>query len=147
MKTFQLIFLSSTLFAFGQASFTDVTKESGIDNIYDVYQGLFGGGVVAFDFDNDGFEDLYITGGKSQDVLYKNNGDGTFTDVIEESGLLKDRVVVTTGVSSADVNKDGYIDLLITTIASEDKQTKKKKTLSPNLLFLNNGDGTFTDVS
>ena len=44
MKTFQLIFLSSTLFAFGQASFTDVTKESGIDNIYDVYQGLFGGG-------------------------------------------------------------------------------------------------------
>ncbi|MFL2632399.1 MAG: CRTAC1 family protein [Candidatus Marivariicella sp.] len=147
MKTFQLIFLSSTLFAFGQASFTDVTKESGIDNIYDVYQGLFGGGVVAFDFDNDGFEDLYITGGKSQDVLYKNNGDGTFTDVIDESGLLKDRVVVTTGVSSADVNKDGYIDLLITTIASEDNKTKKKKTLSPNLLYINNGDGTFTDVS
>ena len=147
MKTFQLIFLSSTLFAFGQASFTDVTKESGIDNIYDVYQGLFGGGVVAFDFDNDGFEDLYITGGKSQDVLYKNNGDGTFTDVIDESGLLKDRVVVTTGVSSADVNKDGYIDLLITTIASENNKTKKKKTLSPNLLYINNGDGTFTDVS
>ena len=146
MKIFKSTFLFFISFNFVQAQFTDVTKEAGIDNIYDVYQGLFGGGVVAFDYNNDGFEDLYITAGQSQDVLYKNNGDGTFTDVIKESGLFKDRIIVTTGVSSADVNKDGYIDLLITTIASEDNQTKKKKTLSPNLLFLNNGDGTFTDV-
>ena len=147
MKIFKSTFLFFISFNFVQAQFIDVTKEAGIDNIYDVYQGLFGGGVVAFDYNNDGFEDLYITGGQSQDVLYKNNGDGTFTDVIKESGLFKDRIIVTTGVSSADINKDGYIDLLVTTIASQDNQTKKKKTLSPNLLYINNGDGTFTDVS
>ena len=147
MKTFYLFFLFLPVVALSQKTFTDVTKEAGIDNIYDVYQGLFGGGAVAFDYNNDGYEDLFITGGLSQDILYKNNGDGTFTDVIEESGLLQDRIIVTTGVSSADVNKDGYIDLLVTTIASQDNQTKKKKTLSPNLLYLNNGDGTFTDVS
>ena len=147
MKTFYSFFLFVSVFSFGQAPFTDITKEAGIDNIYDVYQGLFGGGVVAFDYNNDGYEDLYITGGKSQDVLYKNNGDDTFTDVTKKSGLFKDRIIVTTGVSSADVNKDGYIDLLITTIASQNIQTKKKKTLSPNLLYINNGDGTFTDRS
>ncbi|MAD13214.1 MAG: hypothetical protein CMC04_10950, partial [Flavobacteriaceae bacterium] len=147
MKIFYSFFLFISIATFGQTPFTDVSKEAGIDNIYDVYQGLFGGGVVAFDYNNDGYEDLYITGGQSQDVLYKNNGNGTFTDVTKGSGLFKDRIIVTTGVSSADVNKDGYIDLLVTTIASQNIQTKKKKTLSPNLLYINNGDGTFTERS
>ena len=147
MKIFYSFFLFFSIVTFSQTPFTDVSKEAGIDNIYHVYQGLFGGGVVAFDYNNDGYEDLYITGGQSQDVLYKNNRNGTFTDVTKGSGLFKDRIIVTTGVSSADVNKDGYIDLLVTTIASQNIQTKKKKTLSPNLLYINNGDGTFTDVS
>ena len=56
-------------------------------------------------------------------------------------------MIVTTGVSSADVNKDGFIDLFITTIASEVDPSKKKKTLAPNLLYINNGDGTFSDFS
>ena len=110
--------------------FTDVTLNSGIDNIYDVYEGLFGGGVVAFDYNNDGYEDLYITGGKSQDILYKNNGNGTFKDVINGSGLLKDSLMVTTGVSSADVNKDGYIDLLVTTITSQNNHPNDKNEMS-----------------
>jgi hypothetical protein len=56
-------------------------------------------------------------------------------------------MIVTTGVSSADVNKDGFIDLFVTTIASEVDPSKKKKTLAPNLLYINNGDGTFSDFS
>ena len=146
MKYFLIILFSPSLF-FSQNVFSDVTLNSGIDNIYDVYEGLFGGGVVAFDYNNDGFEDLYITGGKSQDILYKNNGDGTFKDVIKESGLIKDSLFVTTGVSSADVNKDGYIDLLVTTITSQNNQPNKKNKMSSNLLYINNGDGTFSDSS
>jgi len=147
MKYFLIIFIFLPSLFFGQSAFSDVTLNSGIDNIYDVYEGLFGGGVVAFDYNNDGFEDLYITGGKSQDVLYRNNGDGTFKDVINRSGLLKDSLIVTTGVSSADVNKDGYIDLLVTTITSQNNHPNEKNKMSSNLLYINNGDGTFSDLS
>tara|TARA_B100001250_G_scaffold70858_1_gene57227 strand:- start:681 stop:2375 length:1695 start_codon:yes stop_codon:yes gene_type:complete len=147
MKDFLFITLFLPFLFSGQNVFSDVTSDAGIDNIYDVYQGLFGGGVVAFDYNNDGYEDLFITGGQGQDVLYKNNGNGTFTDVTKESGLFKDRVIVTTGVSSADINKDGYIDLFLTTIASQLDKSKKNKTLSPNLLYINNGNGTFSDQS
>ena len=147
MKHFLIISLYLPSLFFGQNAFTDVTLNSGIDNIYDVYEGLFGGGVVAFDYNNDGFEDLYITGGKSQDILYKNNGDGTFKDEIYGSGLLKDSLMVTTGVSSADVNKDGYIDLLVTTITSQNNHPNDKNKMSSNLLYINNGDGTFSDLT
>lgn len=147
MKYFLIIFLYIPSLFFGQNVFIDVTLNSGIDNIYDVYEGLFGGGVVAFDYNNDGFDDLYITGGKSQDILYENNGDGTFKDVINGSGILKDSLIVTTGVSSADVNKDGYIDLLVTTITKQNNQPNNKNKMFSNLLYINNGDGTFSDLS
>ena len=127
--------------------FSDVTDYSGINNIYEVYQGLFGGGVAAFDYNNDNLEDLIITGGNSQDILLKNNGDGTFKNVSIEAGLTTELTVVTTGVVTADVNKDGYVDIFLTTIASQEKKSKTNKTLSPNILYLNNGDGTFSDVS
>lgn len=127
--------------------FNDATDSSGIDNIYEVYQGLFGGGVAAFDYNNDNLEDLIITGGNGQDVLLKNNGDGTFKNVSIEAGLTTELTVVTTGVVTADVNKDGYIDIFLTTIAAQEKKSQSNKTLSPNILYLNNGDGTFKDVS
>ena len=147
MKDFLFITLFLPFLSSSQNVFSDITSDAGIDNIYDVYQGLFGGGVVAFDYNNDGYEDLFITGGQGQDVLYKNNGNGTFTDVTKESGLFKDRVIVTTGVSSADINKDGHIDLFLTTIASQLDKSKKNKTLSPNLLYINNGNGTLELIS
>ena len=88
-----------------QTKFTDVTKEAGIDHIFDVYQGLFGGGVAVFDYNNDGYEDLFLTSGQGKDILYKNNGDGRFSDVTEEAGLVQDLLTVTTGVSTADINR------------------------------------------
>src|SRR6478735_3011004 len=130
-----------TISSLCQTRFKDVTKEAGINHVFKVYEGMFGGGACVIDYNNDGWEDVYITGGMNDDVLYKNNGNGTFTNVFEQSGLAATKKYVTQGVSGADVNRDGYVDLFITTIT-----TRNKKQVIPreiNLLFLNNGDGTF----
>ena len=128
-----------------QTKFTDVTKEAGINHIFDVYQGLFGGGVAVFDYNNDGYEDLFLTSGQGKDILYKNNGDGKFSDVTKEAGLVQDLLTVTTGVSTADINKDGFIDIFITTIAAQKEKSSKIKTLSNNLLYINTGEGAFIE--
>ncbi len=142
---FLSFFIFSVLHAQNQTKFTDVTDEAGIDHIFDVYQGLFGGGVAVFDYNNDGYEDLFLTSGQGKDILYRNNGDGNFSDVTEEAGLVQDLLTVTTGVSTADINKDGFIDIFITTIAAQKNKSSKIKTLSNNLLYLNTGEGTFVE--
>jgi enediyne biosynthesis protein E4 len=144
------VYLLVLIFAYqgvimGQSKFTDVTREAGITHQFQVLEGMFGGGACVFDFDNDGFEDVFITSGMKEDVLYKNNGDGTFKNVYVGSGLETSRGFVTQGAVSADVNRDGFRDLLITTITT--KNEKKVIPRASNLLFLNNGDGTFKDVS
>jgi len=150
LKLFYLIFLLANNI-YSQLVFEDATESSGIDHIYEVYQGLFGGGVAVFDFNNDGFEDIFLTGGNSQDKLYKNNGNGQFLDVASDAGISRKNQVITTGVSTADVNRDGFIDILVTTFASD--QIKgiitiddgKPKGITQNILYINNGDGTFRD--
>ena len=52
--------------------FTDITENAGINHFFEVYEGMFGGGVAVFDFNNDGFEDLYLTGGMQEDQLLEN---------------------------------------------------------------------------
>src|SRR6476660_732974 len=104
--------------AFSQTRFKDVTKEAGINHVFKVYEGMFGGGACVIDYNSDGFEDVYITGGMNDDVLYKNNGNGTFTNVFEQSGLAVTKKYVTQGVSGADVNRDGFVDLFVTTITN-----------------------------
>jgi hypothetical protein len=131
--------------ASGQIHFTDVTAKTGIHHVFKVYEGMFGGGACVIDFNNDGFEDVYLTGGTNDDALYKNNGDGTFTNVYAQSGMTITRNFVTQGVTSADVNRDGYTDLFITTITRRDKKLPIPRSI--NLLFLNNGDGTFRDAT
>jgi hypothetical protein len=125
--------------------FTDITKQAGIDHKFQVFEGMFGGGACVFDFDNDGFEDVFVTSGMLTDVLYKNNGDGTFTDVYEKSGLALTKKYVTQGAAAADVNRDGFVDLFVTTITTKDKRKVIPRAI--NLLFLNNGDGTFRDAT
>ena len=92
--------------------------------MFKVYEGMFGGGACVIDYNNDGFEDVYITGGMNDDVLYKNNGNGTFTNVFEQSGLTITKNYVTQGVSGADVNRDGFVDLFVTTITSRNKNNR-----------------------
>src|SRR5262245_29376955 len=128
-----------------QKTFTDITAESGIHHQFVVYEGMFGGGACVLDVNNDGFEDVYITGGMNNDVLYLNNGNGTFKNIFENSGLDITTHYVTEGVAGADVNKDGWVDLLITTITSRD--TTQIIPRAENLLFLNNGNSTFRDVT
>src|SRR6186713_3118226 len=108
--------------SFSQSHFTEVSEAAGIKHVFKVYEGMFGGGACVIDYNNDGFEDLYITGGMNDDVLYKNNGNGTITNVFERSGLTLTKKYVTQGVAGADVNRDGFVDLFITTITSRDKK-------------------------
>ncbi len=102
-----------------------------------------GSGLAFFDYDNDGWLDIYLTNGTRLDTnwpagkapishLYKNNRDGTFTDVTEKSGLA--RTGWQTGVCVGDYDNDGWDDLFCTSWGN-------------NILFHNNGDGTFTDVT
>lgn len=146
-KVTLVTFLLTSFFAtvMAQTHFKDVTKESGINHQFVVYEGMFGGGACVFDLNNDGWEDIFITGGKNEDVLYLNNGDGTFKNVYHQSGLELTTHYITEGVASADVNKDGWVDLFITTITSKD--SVKRIPRAENLLFLNNGNSTFRNAT
>ena len=139
-------------------TFTDVTDRAGLrGDGYSI-------GAAAADYDNDGHVDLYVTG-YNRNILYHNNGDGTFTDVTGKAGV--------TGVSSSgkklwgiaaawiDFDNDGKLDLFVTNYLDWSFATSRVcgapgKRLScsptlykgePNILYHNNGDGTFTDVS
>lgn len=125
--------------------FTDITDAAGISHQFAVYEGMFGGGICVFDLNKDGFEDLFITGGLNDDRLYLNQGDGTFKDIYAGSGLELTKRFVTQGAAGADVNRDGWVDLFVTTITSKD--TFPEIPRARNLLFLNNGNNTFRDAT
>jgi hypothetical protein len=101
---------------------------------------VMGCGVAFFDYDNDGWMDLFVPSGTRLDDsapdatnrLYRNNRDGTFTDVTAQAGLV--RKGWATGVTIADYNNDGNEDIFVTYWGQ-------------NVLYRNNGDGTFTDVT
>jgi hypothetical protein len=135
----------------GGVQFVDVAKEAGL-TVPNVWGGVDrkryiieakGSGLAFFDYDNDGWLDIYLTNGTRFDAnwkpgeeptshLYKNNRDGTFTDVTAKSGLA--RTGWQTGVCVGDYNNDGWDDLFCCFWGQ-------------NILFHNNGDGTFTDVT
>jgi hypothetical protein len=112
-------------------------------------------GVAVGDYDNDGWPDIYVTNfGKN--ILYHNNGDGTFTDVTEKAGVACGRWSV--GAVWLDYDKDGYLDLFVGNYLEFDPKYRLfyeadvyPGPLSypgqPSVLYHNNGDGTFTDVS
>lgn len=129
-----LIFLAS--FTYGFTQFREVSKTLGIDHLHQNAL-LIGGGATFFDYNNDGFIDLYVTSGGEVDRLYKNIGDGSFLDVSLSSNITE--IVsarLTSAVVSGDINNDGCLDLFITTM--DDTQ---------NLLLLNNCEGLFTNIS
>jgi hypothetical protein len=98
-------------------------------NLYD-----HGCGVAVGDFDGDGYDDIYFVNQLGRNALYRNNRDGTFTDVTDKAGVgVGDRVCV--GAVFCDYDHDGHLDLFVTS------------TRGGNILFHNNGDGTFTDVT
>ena len=97
-----------------------------------------GGGVAVGDINNDGFEDIYFTANQSPDRLYINNGDLSFTDISETAGLIMDNSW-STGVSMDDVNNDGLLDIYVSKVGAFETSG------GHNLLYINNGDTTFTE--
>jgi hypothetical protein len=141
----------------GDGTFTDVTQKAGLAGVG------YSMGVAAGDYDNDGFVDLYVTG-FNRNQLFHNNGDGTFTDRTEKagvSGLLKRGKPWSVAAGWIDYNNDGLLDLFVVNYLDYSLSTAHScKTGNivdycspneyrgtPNILYRNNGDGTFTDVS
>ncbi len=140
-------------------TFTDITAKAGL-----IHHG-WGQAVCVGDYDNDGFDDLFVSYfGKN--VLYHNNGDGTFTDVTEKAGVGGNGKRWNTGCAFVDYDRDGKLDLFVANYIDLDLATAPVPESGPclykgvmvacgppglkggkNLLFHNNGDGTFTDVS
>lgn len=142
MKKWLLLALTNLVFSPSYISaqhFTVAQSEAGIDHVLK-HSAFLGGGAVFFDYDNDGDDDLYITAGDNRDHFYVNNGDGTFENQAIEAGFPATTIYYTTGAIAGDVDNDGFKDLFVTTWFSNFEN------LSRNLLFHNNGDGTFTEM-
>jgi enediyne biosynthesis protein E4 len=142
----------------GRGHFTDVTASSGM-----AARG-WGMGTCVADVDNDGFDDVYVTA-YGPNILYHNNGNGTFTNVTQRAQVGDARW--STGCAFGDYNRDGFVDLYVanyvafdaTKIARRGESTNCRyqgfdvfcgpRGLTPeaNVLYRNNGDGTFTDVT
>jgi hypothetical protein len=142
----------------GKGAFEDVTRGSGLEG------GYWGSAVAAGDYDNDGLVDLFVTTILEGDHLYHNNGNGTFTDVTARAGVGGGR---RDSVSAAffDYDRDGRLDLFVVNYVQFDRPYLDR--VSPyclwkglrvfcgptgvagdsNILYHNNGDGTFTDVT
>jgi hypothetical protein len=141
-------------------TFTDVTEKARL-----IRQG-WGQGVCVGDYDNDGFEDLFVTYW-GHNILYHNNGDGTFTDVSRSAGVAGSKRRWGTGCAFVDYDRNGHLDLFVTNYLVFDPKTAPEPGTNPycmfkdisvncgprglegeaSILYRNNGDGTFTDVS
>jgi hypothetical protein len=143
----------------GNGVFTDVTAQAGLRG------SGFDNGVAVGDYDNDGYPDLFVAGVHGN-TLYHNNGDGTFTDVTRKAGLDKSNdpefgPLWAVAAVWVDVNNDGLLDLFVVNYLQWSYSDVPKCVVEsvaeychpryykglPNQLFLNQGDGTFKDVS
>lgn len=143
-------------------TFTDVTKGSGLE-----HRTGWGQACCVGDYDNDGKDDLFVTY-YGQNALYRNNGNGTFTDMTEKSGLIQPgpKTRWNTGCTFVDYDRDGHLDLFVANYVDLQLADWPLPKAGPctykgilvacgppglpggkNILYHNNGDGTFTDVS
>jgi enediyne biosynthesis protein E4 len=143
-------------------TFTDVTVGSGLE-----HRTGWGQACCVGDYNNDGHDDLFVTY-YGQNALYRNNGDGTFADVTQQAGLIQPgpKIRWNTGCTFVDYDRDGHLDLFVANYVDFDLKTAPKPEDGPctykgilvacgppglpgakNILYHNNGDGTFSDVS
>jgi hypothetical protein len=133
----------------GDGTFTDVTARAGVG---DTGMGM---GVSVADYDNDGDRDLFVTN-YGPNVFYRNNGDGTFTDITRQAGLESDLSGI--GSTFLDFDRDGHLDLYVGNYLEYDPEYQYYYAAQrfpgplayhgqPDVLYHNNGDGTFSDVT
>lgn len=140
----------------GDGSFTDVTVQAGVDNA-----GGYGMGLAVADYDNDGDDDLFVTN-YGANILYRNQGDGTFRDVTARANLTVPRnPTFSTSAAFLDYDRDGHLDLYVCAYVEFDFEANRRCSRdgiqsycgpdiyegAADLLYRNNGDGSFTDVS
>jgi hypothetical protein len=126
----------------GDGTFLDVTSQAGIGGV-----GSHGG--VWADYDNDGDLDFYanVRNDEARDALWRNDGDGTFTDVSNLAGDIYD-LLPTEGVAWGDYDDDGFVDLYVANYETASVDPGAELAIgTPDILYHNNGDGTFTNVS
>lgn len=121
-----------------QLNFTNSLTETNALNILDYLYFYNGGGVGIADMNNDSLPDIYFTGNQTGNKLFLNKGDLQFEDITEAAGV-EGSSDWNTGVSMADVNGDGYIDIYVCAVAGINGLRGK------NELFINNGDNTFRE--
>jgi len=119
--------------------FVNELKETEESNYYQYMYTYIGGGIAAGDINNDGYVDLYFTSNSSQDKLYLNQGDFTFKDITLAAGIA-DSDGFHTGVTMVDVTNDGNLDIYVSRGGWKDDNNK-----FANLLYINNGDLTFSE--
>ncbi|MGH2443483.1 MAG: CRTAC1 family protein, partial [Chloroflexota bacterium] len=136
----------------GDGTFTDLADSAGVS-----HPGARATSATFVDFDNDGHSDLYVGIAYGPNVLYHNNGDGTFTDVTQKSGLGDGGR--TTSTAWADYDGDGFLDVFVANYSDnavtfdpntspiENVRTVRQLPRPQNSLYHNNGDGTFSDVT
>jgi enediyne biosynthesis protein E4 len=137
----------------GDGTFTDITEKAGVPGTG------YGLGCVWGDFNNDGFPDLFVTQ-YGRNVLYRNNGNGTFTDVTDKAGVAgTESGTFHSGATFFDYDRDGWLDLYVGSyVALGDKRYCQLGNIlsscapseyrgSPDALYHNNHDGTFTNVT
>lgn len=115
--------------------FEEIGETSGVQLLH-TDPHVVGGGVAVFDFNNDGLLDIYITGGDNRDHLYLNSMSGEFSEVGIDAGIAITQDIATVGVAIADIDNNGYDDILVTT-----------RDNAENILWYNNGDGTVTNIA
>lgn len=117
-------------------SFREASLEMGVNQFF-YNSGFFGGGAALFDYNNDGYTDIYMTGGLREDRLYRNEGNGKFTDVTIEAKINAKRASgsLSMGVITGDINNDGWEDIYVTFYLGVH-----------DFLFKNLGDGTFREI-
>ncbi|HET6893593.1 MAG TPA: CRTAC1 family protein [Pyrinomonadaceae bacterium] len=143
----------------GDGKFSDVTEKAGL-----VRTG-WAQGVCVGDYENDGFDDIFVST-YGRNTLYRNNGNERFTEVAEKAGVANNRTKWGSGCAFLDYDRDGYLDLFVASYINLDLKTAPLPETGPclykgltvacgppglqggvNMLYRNNRNGTFTDVS
>ncbi len=135
-----LVLLLSLLTISSSQSQSVVYKENslsrGLSQVV-VANDLMGGGVAVFDYNNDGWQDIFLVSGIAKSKLFKNLGNGIFTDATQEAGgFARTGAIRTMGVVTGDLDNDGHPEIIISTGRD-----------LPNIVYKNNGNGTFTEIT